>query len=214
VVEECRQLWEELEGEYPFWRSGFNVFYSPVQLPVRVVILGANPGGGPDVFDLGRASTIPASHEYFQYVYPMARRMRDLFAKAGDQEALERSLKLNLNFFRSRDLQEWLSAPAGARLKMEQFSQRKVQEILDRVAAPVVLAEGMATFDRVAELLRASNPDVLVRSGASRAYARARIPGNGRLVGIVHPTGARYSAATWQGVVEALRTDLRASRPR
>ena len=208
-VDDTENLWRSLEGKYPFWDSGFSVFYSPVDEAAKVVIVGANPGGGPSSFDVARASSIPAVHDYFTYEYPMATKMKDLFARAGRPDLLQGSLKLNLNFFRSRDAEEWKSAPSPTREAMESHSRRAVVELVERIRPAVVLCEGMATFDSLRDTLcGGSSVSVPIQSPGGRAYARSATRWRGALLGIIHPTGARYSTLTWQRVADALRADL------
>ena len=209
VVQRTAALWQRLEGQYPFWQSGFAVFYSPVKDQAKVVVLGANPGGGPTDFRLRTAAAIPAMHDYFAYDYQLAQKMRELFAKAGKTDLLRQSIKLNLNFFRSKDQAEWKKAPLTARKEMQSHSSREVQDILRRLKPAIVLTEGAATFDALRTILKSVEPsEVVVQSPGGRAYMRAKSPWGGLLIGVIHPTGAQYSSATWRAVTAALTNDL------
>lgn len=210
IVDETASLWRSLEGRYSFWRSGFAVFYSPVDEGAKVVIIGANPGGDASAFDISRASAIPGEHDYFAYDYPMARKMRDLFTRAGRLDLLQSSVKLNLNFFRSRDQNEWNTTSTTVRAKMESHSNGTVIRILERLRPAFVLCEGTATYDKLCERIRGLSPseDVVFAGGGRRAYSRSKAPWGGCIAGMIHPTGARYSNETWQAVSEALKNDI------
>ncbi|MBI5949320.1 MAG: hypothetical protein HY875_14375 [Chloroflexi bacterium] len=205
-----RQLWESLRGKYPFHGSGFAVFYSPLSESSKLVIIGANPGGGANSFNLARATAIPTEHDYFAYDYALARRMRDLFTAAGRLDLLRSSLKLNLNFFRSRDANEWRTAPADTRRLMEAHSQRWVLSLLERLSPSLVLCEGTSTFDRLRDVLPGAGPSKLVveAAGGRRAYVRASTPWGGTLIGVIHPTGAQVSTDDWGRIASALAQDV------
>ncbi len=208
IVNNTRTLWAQLEGGYPFWESGFAVFYSPIPERVKLVIVGANPGGGPESFDLATASAIPARHDYFAYDYALAKRMKELFARADATELLKESVKLNLNFFRSRSSEEWRTASSSARARMEGHSQRAVMELLRSTQPAFVLCEGTATFDRLLDLIGLTGPEVVLQSAGRRAYVRAELPWPGTLAGIIHPTGAQMSNADRQKIADCLRADV------
>ena len=204
------KLWRSLEGQYPFWTAGFSVFYSPVNATSKVVIVGANPGGDATAFDESVASTLPAVHDYYVVPdYKMARQMKDLFSRAGREDLLRHSIKLNLNFFRSRNTAEWMTAPPAVREKVEFRCRAWVLQLIERIKPKVVLCEGLATFDKLQELFAYPEPRTTVwTASGGRAYVRS-IKGGNHLLGLIHPTGARPSAKTWHQVVAALRADLK-----
>lgn len=42
LTEEVYQAWK---SEYSFWKLGFALFYSPVHMNPKIMIIGRNPGG-------------------------------------------------------------------------------------------------------------------------------------------------------------------------
>ena len=207
-VADTASLWRSLKGQYPFWRAGFSVFYSPVDGTAEVVIVGANPGGGAAAFEEAVASRLPAVHDYYvEPDYKMARQMKDLFSRAGREDLLQRSIKLNLNFFRSRNTAEWMTAPPAVREKVESHCRGWVVQLVERIRPPVLLCEGMATYDKLHALCGAKPSSVLIRTPTARAYVRSTTAW-GLLLGIIHPTGGRPSTQTWHQVADALRADL------
>lgn len=208
IVDETRQLWESLEGQYQTWSSGFRVFYSPVREDAKLIIVGANPGGGPESFDQADAALIPAEHEYFRFNYAMAVRMRDLFDGVGRIDLLRKSVKLNANFFRTRDTAEWQSVPAAIRDRLERHCAAQLRAVIETVGPSLILCEGMATFDQLCHLLDASRVEVPTRTAGRRIYGRAHLPSDTILAGMVHPTGARISSADRATVATELARDL------
>jgi uracil-DNA glycosylase len=199
-----------LKRQYPFWRAGFAIFYSPVEENARVVIVGANPGGDKDTscFDEKEAARLPEVHDYFRTPdYPLARKMKDLFARAGREDLLRNSIKLNLNFFRSRNTAEWMTAPLAVRKEVESRCRSWVVQLVERIRPQVLLCEGMATYDTLHTLCGATPSSDVIRTPHARAYVRSSTSW-GKLLGILHPTGARPSTQTWHQVADALRADL------
>lgn len=211
IVAETEAKWASLRGRHPLWESGFAVFYSPVVKPVRLMIVGTNPGGGPESFNHDLARTIPASHDYFTYDYPLALRMRALFEAAGAPALLRQSLKTNLNFFRSRSVEEWSGLPAPLREELEQFSLERVRRVIAEANPQAILAEGFHAFDLLRDTAGFATPagEDLTTAAGQRLYASRRDHNGRLLVGIRHPTGARTSNVDWARVADRLRSDLR-----
>jgi len=211
-------------------RSGFAVFYSPPRLHPDIMIIGVNPGGGQDSFDERRARRIPPTHEYIAYEndshYPIARCMCGLFGPER-RSLLEQSVKLNLNFFRTRsestennqDRRE-LGLKDLDRLldyRLSKFSHQKVEDIIDKLQPRVVLAESIGTFD----ILRKFNAfhdyenleSVTHESGhKSLDLRRGAARGGNLLLGIRHPTGSRPPVAKqpelWAKIKDTIARDL------
>ena len=214
LVGETYRFWQTLENAYPFWRSGFMVFFSPVRPNAGVLILGANPGGDATAFNVPLATSIPSSHDYFTYGYPLAEQMRRLFGHINQTEMLKDSVKLNMNFFRSRDSGEWKTAPEPIRQSMESFSLERVRRIIAAVKPKVIIAEGTAAFDTLRRELAGGPEEVVVRTdwrGANvRGYTRAALPGGTKLIGLVHPSACPHAFnSAFTEIARALANDLR-----
>ena len=210
IVNEVTKKWESLEGAYELWSSGYMVFYSAVVEPVGLMLVGTNPGGGPEAFDRSLARRIPDGHDYFDYNYPMATNMRSLFQAAGKLELLRSSLKTNLNFFRSRSVEEWKSVPEAVRRDLESLCLEHLARMIERANPRGILAEGFQAFDSLVERFGyvVSVRSDLKTSQGQRLYA-VRQNSKGRLLlGIRHPTGARTSSLDLQKIASALALDL------
>ena len=140
--------------------------------------------------------------------------MRRLFGHINQTEMLKDSVKLNMNFFRSRDSGEWKTAPEPARQSMERFSLERVRRIIAAVRPKVIIAEGTAAFDTLRRELAGGPEEVVVRTdwrGANvRGYTRAALPGGTKLIGLVHPSACPHAFnSAFTEIARALANDLR-----
>jgi hypothetical protein len=208
---DTQSIWaERLKGRYAGWESGFAVFFSPVIPNPRVLFIGQNPGGGPSDFDERRVVKPPPEHDYVAYNYALARKMKALLP-AGFE--LERTVKTNLNFFRSSRTETLLpDAPAALRNELESFCHDKVLEIIRTLRPTVVLAEALQVFDFIAErMVPGKQPFIARNANGARIYCRVSDPRTSKILGIVLPTGqgaGRLTAADWNRTSELLSEDL------
>jgi len=181
------------------------------------MFVGINPGGGPASFDPGRCEETPPVHEYVAYEqdssYPIAGRMCVLFRRIGRFELLERSVKLNLNFFRSRGEKEWSRLPRDLRHRIHLFCDERVDRVIAYLAPRVILAEGISTYDRLRQL--PSLRDLVASAEVQNSPLYRRSEGEGRLlVGIRHPTGpGRPDKEKWEAIGDYLAADLSRALP-
>lgn len=114
-----REGWAESfqEEVFRYWKWGFRVFYGPVFPNPDLLILGFQPGGGPEDFlehHLDRYErgdfSVPQEHEYLIENYRIARQMRDKVLN-GNKNILENSIKSNIIFFRAPDISRWENLP-------------------------------------------------------------------------------------------------------
>lgn len=203
-------MWQTNRASYAFSESGFAVFFSPVRSSPRLLIVGFNPGGVPANFELARAREVPTEHDYFAYDYPMARRMRSLFTRIGLEGTLRQSVKTNIVFFRSATKNEWASAPAATRVRLEEFCETKVREMIEHLRPGAILCEGIDTFDRVAKAIGGANSliDEFTAGGKRRVHCRFAYAIRATLIGMLHPTGARPSVDELEVIAGLLAEDL------
>jgi hypothetical protein len=212
IVAETHERWRSLKGRYAGWDSGFAVFYSPVRERPDLLILGLNPGGDEGSFVETTASRLSTEHDYFAYDYPLAKRMRELFAAIGQTDQLRASVKSNLIFFRTGDIKKWRAVDPELRHELENFCMARVQRMITALQPKMILTEGIDTFDRLLEGIdtfdRTLVSDVPVRRPQGRLYVRQSLSAGPRVVGITHPTGTQVSSADWRRIEEELRRDL------
>ncbi|MFP9193173.1 hypothetical protein ACLI4Q_16180 [Natrialbaceae archaeon A-CW1-1] len=191
------------KNEQKDWEWGFRVFYGPVFYRPEVLILGFQPGGSRNDFHRDHFDRynngdfeVPERHEYLTKKYRIAKVMRNKVFK-DRKELLSETVKSNVIFFRAKDENVWDSAPDEKRQEMENFSLRKIEEMIDTLEPKVVLAEGMRTWDILGSQIgfrgecrvRRSNARLLcVSDDQTRTYA-----------GIIHPS-THVSDEDWKKV--------------
>ena len=195
IIDRIHRAWCAEQGQYTFSSSGFAVFYSPLVARCRLMIVGFNPGGKEEDFNLEASLKVPSIHEYFskEGEYRLAREMRGLFRAMGVEEVLRESVKLNLIPFRSASKRQWRGPEIGpgVRQRLEELSKDVFLSVLAEVSPHVVLTEGIETY---AEMItwfrdkgRAIVEDEPVRgTRARRLYLRAQFVDGPRLIGIPH----------------------------
>jgi hypothetical protein len=205
-------FWRQLEQEGNALPSGVSVFYGPVRKRPEVMIVGINPGGGCESFDRLRCEEIPSIHEYITYEsypdYPIAGRMCELFRRTGRFDLLERSVKLNLNFFRTTGEGEWNQLPRPLRQRIRVFCDEQVNRIIAYLAPRVILAEGLSTFNRLRQLSTLRGLVLSWEVQDRRLYRTSETEGQ-LLIGIRHPTGpGRPGKEGWKTIGTFLKADL------
>ena len=147
-----KDVYEKWKSDYPFWKRGFEVFYSPVHMNPKIMILSLNPGGDVDdqywQKDLNRFKrgdfSLPPVHRFVSEDYTMARRMKKFFGKRED--LLGESVTLPVLFFRSPDFEIWKKDSGEKRQEMESFCFGKVREIVDTLKPMMFLILGFRTY--------------------------------------------------------------------
>lgn len=204
-----KDVFQEWERKYRFWKPGFKIFYGPVKRNPKIMILSANPGGDKDSFkgDLLRFRkgdfSLPIDNEYFSKPWHIARRIRNLFDNK--QDLLKESIAFPIFFFRSksaRALKQYI--PTQQRIEMELFCYRKVRKILKEVKPKKLLILGFGTYEKFLDHLfvKAENEETV--NGTKRIVIKTRwnsLP----LFCLIHPTGARIKGKDW----EKARKDFR-----
>ncbi len=196
-----KEVYLEWKNKHSFWKQGFKVFYSPVRANPKIIILGYNPGGNElsftsdkNKFENGDFS-MPNTHEYFDKNYLLAQKMRNFFEQ--DSNLLNNGVKINLIFFRSKNIKEWNLNPH--RIKMEKFCFNKLVEIINVLKPKIILVEGIKTYDILKTILGGFKNESNIQRKHSRLISISNWK-NILMFGIVHPSGARISSADWQKI--------------
>ncbi len=191
LVDEVRLKWEDVERQFDSpvdrecWRSaGFCVFSSPVVKNAELVIVSFNPNKEEPIQD---HQTIPNSHIYFNSDYPLAKAMKDIFSQMGLMDILKRSVRINLYFFRTKNIVDWKEMrPASLREDLEYFCEEKVQRIIKEINPKLILTEGLEAYDHLKKILPIKDNEKNLQQSCNRVFAK-----HGNLIGIIHPTDKR-----------------------
>lgn len=193
-----RQLWEK-KGKPS---SGYDIFYSPVIMNPEVLIIGYNPGGDSSSFTVIPEKP-PAEHGYLNGEYDMAKKMRQLFASAGISQKLDKSVKINLFFFRTRNAAEVRKLDDESK----SFCLTQTKQVIDTILPKAILVEGFETFEQLAHLLKIKQEkEVKFLDSALMLFSNYNgIP----ILGIPHPTGAwKFTGEHWDEVARLLKIEL------
>lgn len=201
-------LWHRLKDQYPTWKCRYSILYSPPVFEPDLVILGLNPGYNPhDLYD-DEIHTWPSSNEYIHKDWPLARKLRAIFSNAGLSQNLKNSVGSNLLFFKSRSKQKhesglgWSDNPSAIRKILEDHCKQELFDFI-RLARPrAILALGFPVFD---QLVR--QQEKCIEKQNRRLVASGQAYGV-KLLGIIHPTGARVSSHDWKQVSHFLASEI------
>jgi hypothetical protein len=142
--------------------------------------------------------------------WTIARKMRALFTGINRLEALEQSVKLNLNFYRAPRSSAWRATPAPIRRRLESFCEQKVGEIIEAFEPRLIVCEGLHAYDRLLQQRVVRYQEVaLRRENGGRLYCRAEIAPGIRLVSFPHPCGmAQPRRNEWPSIGKELASDM------
>lgn len=211
LYKEVFDFWRSYEGQYPTWDYAYRVLYSPPKYQPDLMIIGFNPGGDASRVLPGHFETWPTEHDYFTQGWPLAKKMRSLFASIDLLPALRDSIKTNLIFFRtpridgsksSPEKAGWNDLPEKVRLELERFSAEKVHEMIRVFQPKLILAEGMKTFDALANQVHETQ-----RIKGRRLFAKGRVNGT-PVIGLIHPSGAQVSTEDWKTIMDRVRQEI------
>jgi len=201
------ELWSEHRDDLFGGACGFSVLSGPPIERPQVMIIGANPGFGVDDDQPCVEETWPARSYIQDAQWPLARKIRAIFAEAGRSSHLERAVQTNFLFFKSSTIKfaddsryPWEAVASGVRTKLERWCADEVEELVGALEPEIVLVLGIAPFD---VHVRDASTVLMDRSGRRRLLAAGRIAGR-PAVGILHPTGAQVAGADWSRVAAVL----------
>lgn len=188
-----KEVYQYWKSNHEDWVNGFQVFYGPVKEDAEILILGFQPGGSESSFenDYQRFEdgdfSIPDNHHYLNPNFPLAREMKKILGNSDD--VIQNSVKSNVNFFRAPGQDEWSNLPDQRRQEMENFCKDHVLELEEKINPKLIIAEGMATWDRIQELFEIADGDCSYR-GKERLICVSE-ENNRAHLGLMHPSGAR-----------------------
>ncbi len=160
LYQQVRTYWESKQGQYETWDHAYRILYSPPRYRPNLMVIGFNPGGDASRVQQSHLEGWPSKHSYFTENWPLAVKMRSLFASIGYQKVLSNSVKTNLIFFRTPCIEPdknkpnkkaWYATPSEIRLELEVFSEGQVREMIRQFQPKLIFAEGFKTFDRLAD---------------------------------------------------------------
>ncbi|VVB61529.1 Uncharacterised protein [uncultured archaeon] len=207
IVERVYTRWKDKYAES--CKSGFKVFYSPVRQNPQIMIIGYNPGGLENSFmsykeKLERGDfSVPIKHEYLIKDYRLAKKMRNFFDKK--EQLLEESIKINLIFFRSKNIREWKKIEKSKRIEIEGFCFDLVKEIIMQSKPKMILIEGISTYKKLRKILGFEGSSV-VTNGSQRCYVTEWM--GIKLFAMPHPTGSRIKQHDWEEIKELFHNNL------
>lgn len=184
-------------------RLEFSIFYSPLRLNPKLLIVGDNPGGPMEQRGLYK---IPDRHEYLfidpKDDYKMAKMMREkIMAGQILEPILRESVKTNRIFFRTRNLREF--GALQNQKAMVLYCKNILREIILTIRPLNILAESLGTF----RSLSATELPILVKSESGKCLlVRGEYEGI-PVYGINHPSRASYHRINdndWADVSRAL----------
>ena len=183
----------------------FSIFYSPIQLAPRLMIIGDNPGG-----QLGEQGLyeIPKLHEYIDpnQKYSLAVAMRDKIMKGEKlRDILTNSVKINRIFFRTPNMGTFESLENANELK--QYCFKTVNEIIDTLKPRRILAESFGTF----KTFCSTWTSILEKENTKKSLLLVGQYNGIEILGINHPSQAwrqRIDNNDWERVNKELEKRL------
>lgn len=207
IIQDTYQKWLIYENQYKIWNYGFGVFYSPIYYQPDLMLIGYNVGGSEKDFSLQECLVIPDEHEYFLYNYKLARIQKNIWDNLNGVEVLRSSIKLNLNFFRSKSIAQWKTIPKSIRLDLENFSINIVKEIISNLEPKIIIAEGIATYDEL--LWKVFGIESSLSSKCEKRNKRRifidTLHYDRNILGIAHPSGCRLNNEDIQLIISNLK---------
>ena len=202
IYQETNQLWKEIGKP----DKGYAIFFSPIKINPELMIIGENPAGN-DEFNEEEVA-IPQQHDYQIYDYPMAANMKKIFRFGGVEDNLFDSVKLNLNFFASKNVEIISNQDYYERIR--HFSENKVNEIIEKLNPKIILAEGIGVFDKLVRIGNGKETCKPVFEKNNRIFRKGLIFNSISLIGIPHPTGTfGISDATRKKIGNLIANEIR-----
>jgi hypothetical protein len=174
------------------------------------MIIGYNPDNDDKPFSKEDDSQLPDFHEYLYHKSKIARKMKYLFEGIERDDWLERSIKLNLLFFKSENETQWETLDQDLRNELETFCFIKVNDIIDTIRPRYIITEGFKVFDILINsvLIGCEKPEVKIGVGGRKIYTKSRY-GHSQIIGLANLTKDRISYPDWNRIKEFLKGDLK-----
>lgn len=211
-----KDIYLEYINQYSSWKYGIKVFYSPVVLSPKLMIISYQPGGDEKDFEKEEKKDFEIGdfhlqnfNSYLETDHRMSLRMRSLFDFSGGLELLGSSVVFPLIFFRSPTINIWRQNNTE-RIKMEKFSFSKVKEIIEKLKPQKILTLGMETYDKLKGVLGTVENEIVLhkRESNSERMVLNSTCGGYRLFAIIHPSGARISILDWNLIRGLLEKEI------
>jgi hypothetical protein len=198
LQKEVYTLWDtEYRGELD---AGFQVWYGPVDNSKQILILGLQPGGGPDSFQekLDQCEqnefSLPATHEYLdpQYDWDLQRDTKN----AVPTDVIENSVKTNITFFRAPRQDDWATIlDAETREKLDSFCVENVLELINRAEFDLIITEGTSSvYDTLTSELAVTTDETRTHEVGDENEERLVCVGRTdefSVIGLTHPSSGR-----------------------
>jgi hypothetical protein len=131
--------------------------------------------------------------------------MRDFFN--ANMELLEKSIKLNLFWFRSKDLRELRNIDPVLRIEMEKYCFKKFLEINHFLKPRSLLIEGLSTYDKLKRLLPEFRFESEITKGGRHLASIAKWD-DILVYAIIHSTGSRIHKEEWSVIKQRFVAEL------
>jgi hypothetical protein len=138
--------------------------------------------------------------------------MKEVFADIGEIEILRNSVKLNLIFFRTKREAKWKSIEKTLRQEMEDFCFEKVKDIIEHLQPKLIITEGIDTFNTLTRQVLQSPEKPTYDGDPKKSNMTIFAKGtymNIPIIGLIHPSGARYSTEAFERIKSLLKTELK-----
>ena len=212
VIDRVHGIWLQNQSLYP---AGYAIFYGPVWVRPKLMLIGLNPGGDESCFS-GNKEVLVAREQPMEYItyrndstYPIAGRTTDIFESIGLMDLLSESMKTNINFFRSKRWTELPKQHASECIKL-------LLSVIYKVEPRAILCESIGAYDILYRHLIKNHPHSLKTikndrnkriyiSALREVWVSPQI-----LIGITHITGSysRPSTTDIGQIKEKLKSDL------
>ncbi len=194
ICNETYEFWKKNKDHYSNSHKGFAIFYSPVKINPKLMMIGLNPGWTKnDTFNEVIACDLPEKHDYFAFEkddkndYDLAKIMRDFFEHMDLTEVLKASVKLNLIFFRTSDEEELKRSEIYNEMKA--VSENKIKLIVEKIQPEIILTEGIGVFDELMSMFGESDQKTHIKDSKGQRILTSGKLGNSLILGMIHPSG-------------------------
>ena len=186
-MEWLQKIYDEANREAERIKSGMAILYSYPYSNPELMVIGDNPGGSTGK----RWTTWPAEgyHDYFldeKDDYPLAIKMRKIFAGEKLTSLLRKSVKLNRNFFQSTNLE----ALIDYNLNTFKWCRPGVRQIIEQLKPKRIFAESFGTLDFLWHEFGFNSRQNLVQHNNKTIMILQNSPPYD-IIGVSHPTGGR-----------------------
>lgn len=183
------EMFEMYLNDFKNHKEGIKIFYSPVKKS-DLLILGFN-AGGTDFYEKqefeNNTHHLKDNHEYLTENYPIAKVQRKILGT----KLIENSVKTNLIFLRTKNIDDYNKLDRSLRNKLVNFSKKYIPKIITNTDPKLILIEGIATFDLFCKMFDVKQ-EKSIKNNNQRLMSFTKYMGI-NVIGIKHPSGSRIS---------------------